>query len=104
MFKAVILLTRRAATTHEQFAQWWLVEHAPLAAQLPGVRRLCFNLVTPGDDGAPDGVSELWFDSKEDFEAAYATDIGKSVAADSMAHLASRVRMFVTEHEVVSER
>ena len=104
MFKAVILLTRRADTTHEAFAQWWLVEHAPLAAQLPGVRRLCFNLVAPGDDGAPDGVSELWFDSREDFEAAYATDIGKSVAADSMAHLASRVRMFVTEHEVVSER
>jgi uncharacterized protein (TIGR02118 family) len=60
--------------------------------------------VAPGDDGAPDGVSELWFDSKDDFEAAYATDIGKSVAADSLAHLASRVRMFVTEHEVVSER
>jgi uncharacterized protein (TIGR02118 family) len=104
VFKAVILLTRRADTTHEQFAQWWLVEHAPLAAQLPGVRRLCFNLVAPGDDGVPDGVSELWFDSKDDFDAAYATDIGKSVAADSLAHLASRVRMFVTEHEVVSER
>jgi len=104
VFKAIILLTRRADTTHEQFADWWLVEHAPLAAQLPDVRRLLFNLVAPGDDGAPDGVSELWFDSREDFEAAYATGIGKAVAADSLAHLASRVRMFVTEHEVVSER
>ena len=109
MFKAVILLTRRADLTHDQFAEWWLVEHAPLAAQLPGVRRLCFNLVDPTgdtavDDAAPDGVSELWFDSKADFEAAYATEIGKAVAADSMAHLASRVRMLVTEHEVVAER
>jgi uncharacterized protein (TIGR02118 family) len=104
VFKAVILLTRRADITHEQFAHWWLVEHAPLAAQLPGVRRLVFNLVTPGDDGAPDGVSELWFDSSGDFDAAYATDIGKAVAADSLAHLTSRIRMFVTEHEVVSER
>lgn len=104
MFKAVILLTRRADTSHEQFAHWWLVEHAPLAAQLPGVRRLVFNLVDPGVDGAPDGVSELWFDSPEVFEAAYATEIGKAVAADSSAHLASRIRMFVTEHEVVSER
>jgi hypothetical protein len=49
-------------------------------------------------------VSELWFDSKADFEAAYATEIGMAVAADSMAHLASRVRMLVTEHEVVAER
>ncbi len=109
MFKAIILLTRRADLTHEQFADWWLGAHAPLAAQLPGVRRLCFNLVDPtgdaaADDAAPDGVSELWFDSKADFEAAYATEIGMSVAADSMAHLASRVRMFVTEHEVVAER
>ena len=109
MFKAVILLTRRADLSHDQFADWWLVEHAPLAAQLPGVRRLCFNLVDPTgdtavDDAAPEGVSELWFDSKADFEAAYATEIGKAVAADSMAHLASRVRMLVTEHEVVAER
>ena len=109
MFKAVILLTRRADLTHDQFAEWWLVEHAPLAAQLPGVRRLCFNLVDPTgeaavDDAAPDGVSELWFDSKADFEAAYATEIGMAVAADSMAHLASRVRMRVTEHVVVAER
>ncbi len=109
MFKAVILLTRRADLTHDQFAEWWLVDHAPLAAQLPGVRRLCFNLVDPTgeaavDDAAPDGVSELWFDSKADFESAYATEIGMAVAADSMAHLASRVRMLVTEHEVVAER
>lgn len=104
MFKAIILLTRRADMTHEQFADWWLVEHAPRAAQLPGVRRLCFNLVEPGEEGAPDGVSELWFDSKDDFEAAYATDTGKAVAADSLAHLASRVRLLVTEHEVVSEQ
>ena len=107
MFKAIILLTRRADMTHEEFAEWWLVEHAPLAAQLPGVRRLCFNLVEPSGDAAvdaaaPDGVSELWFDSKADFEAAYATEIGTSVAADSIAHLASRVRMFATEHEVVA--
>ncbi|CAB4857403.1 unannotated protein [freshwater metagenome] len=104
MFKAVILLTRRADLTHEQFATWWLDEHAPKAAELPGVRRICFNLVDPVEDGAPDGISELWFDTQADFEAAYATEIGKAVAADSMAHLASRVRMFVTEHEVADSR
>ena len=100
MFKAIIMLTRGTEMTHDEFAQWWLVEHAPRAAELPGVRGITFNLVDT--EGAEvDGISELWFDSQADFEAAYATEIGKAVAADSMAHVSGRVRLFVTEHAVV---
>ncbi len=98
-FKAVILLSRRADMTPDEFRRWWLHEHAPLAAQLPGARRIVFNPCTPDDD--IDGVSELWFDSEDDFTAAYATDVGRQVTADSMAHLRSRVRLFTTEHVVV---
>ena len=99
MFKAIILLKRGENMSHEDFKQWWLVEHSGKAAQLPGVRKIVFNLA---DDGsAYDGVSELWFDSKADFEAAYETEIGKGVAADSMAHLSARERMFVVENEIV---
>jgi hypothetical protein len=32
-FKAIILLTRAESATHEDFAQWWLHQHAPLATQ-----------------------------------------------------------------------
>lgn len=99
MFKAIILLKRRDDMTHEEFKSWWLDKHAPKAAELPNVRRICFNLAQDG--GAFDGISELWFDSQEDFEAAYATDIGKAVAADSMAHLSARERLFVTENSIV---
>jgi uncharacterized protein (TIGR02118 family) len=98
-FKAVILLARRDDMTAEDFRRWWLDEHAPLAAQLPGVRRITFNLVDEATD--IDGVSELWFDSREGFDAAYATDLGKAVAADSMAHVRSRTRLFVGEHAIV---
>ncbi len=99
MFKAIILLKRREDMSHEEFKKWWLTEHAPLASQLPGVKKICFNLAEDG--GAYDGVSELWFDSKTDFENAYATDLGKSVAADSLAHLSSRERLFVSENWIV---
>ncbi len=102
MFKAIILLSRRDDMSPEDFADWWLVEHAPLARGLPGLRRAVFNLVQE-PAGAPDGVdgvSELWFDSQADFEAAYATELGKAVAADSMAHVRSRTRTFVTENTV----
>jgi uncharacterized protein (TIGR02118 family) len=100
MFKAVILLTRRDAMTPADFRRWWLDEHAPLARQLPGCRRLVFNVVDPdpaGGEPACDGISELWFDSREAFDAAYATPLGRRVAADSAAHVSARVRLFVDE-------
>ena len=100
-FKAIILLYRRADATHEQFVQWWLGQHQPLARQLPKLRKGVFNVVESPADGEPDGVSELWFDSQVDFEAAYASEIGQQVVADSMANVSSRVRMFVTENVIL---
>ena len=97
-YKAIILLARRDDMSHEQFVAWWLEEHAPLAKQLPGVRRIVFNDVDGSNDY--DGVTELWFDSRADLDAAYATEIGQRVAADSMAHVRSRTRLYVAEHAI----
>ena len=103
MFKAIILLSRGEDQSPEDFHKWWLDEHAPLARQLPGLKKLVFNLVAPdandGMNGIPyDGVSELWFDTRDDFDAAYATELGKRVASDSLAHVSGRLRLFVEEH------
>ena len=98
--KAIILLTRRDGDTPEDFRHWWLEEHAPLARRLPGLQKLVFNLVE--GDQPYDGVSELWFDSQEAFEAAYASEIGQQVAADSLAHVGARVRLIVDECEQLS--
>ena len=96
MFKAIILLTRAEGTSREEFRSWWLERHAPLARQLPGLRRLVFNVVE-GDETPYDGVSELWFDRREDFDVAYASEIGTQVADDSQANVSARVRLFVDE-------
>lgn len=98
MFKAMILLKRRDDMSPAQFADWWLGAHAPLARALPGLRGARFNLVEGDGSGPVDGVSELWFDSREAFDAAYATEHGKRVAADSMANVSKRERLFVAEH------
>lgn len=99
MFKAMILLTRRPDMSHEEFAQWWLNEHAPLARQLPGVREIRFNEVVEGEE--IDGIAELWFDDRASFEAAYSTDLGASVARDSLDHVASRTRLIVDENQIL---
>ena len=100
MFKAMIMLTRRSDMTHEQFVRWWLDDHAPLARQLPGVREIRFNEVIDGD--GVDGITELWFDDREAFEAAYASNIGRTVAQDSLDHVSARVRLMVNEHRIVA--
>ena len=59
MFKAMILLKRKEEYSQREFRNWWLGEHAQLAIQLPGLKKLCFN---PAEDEAAlyDGVAELW--------------------------------------------
>ena len=98
--KVVILLTRAEGASHQEFAEWWLERHAPLARQLPELRRAVFNLVDEPGTGDPDGISELWFDSREAFDAAYATEIGQQVVADSLANVSARQRMYVVERVV----
>jgi uncharacterized protein (TIGR02118 family) len=100
MFKAMIMLTRGADMSHEDFKNWWLGEHQLLAKQLPGVQKIRFNVVEQDETAPCDGIAELWFESQDAFTEAYATEIGKAVAADSMSHLASRVRMFTEEVDV----
>jgi len=98
MFKAIILLKRRDGLSHEAFGQWWLERHRPLALRLPGLRRMVVNL-SREPDALYDGASELWFDSESDFLSAYATDIGKAVAADSLSMVSRRDRIAVEEYE-----
>jgi len=45
-----------------------------------------------------DGVAELWFETERDFTEAYQTELGKAVAADSLAHVGRRDRLFVEEN------
>lgn len=97
--KVMVGLIRRDDMTREEFVHWWLEEHTPLARSLPGVERIRFNVL---DTDAPfDGIAELWFASAEAADAAYSSDIGKAVTADSLAHVKSRVRMLADEREVL---
>ena len=95
MAKMMIFLTRRETMTRAAFARWWLQQHRPLAERLPGLERHSFNLLPEG--AMFDAVVEQWFASEADAIACYDTPEGRAVAADSLAHVASRVRLAVEE-------
>ena len=95
MIKALIFLSRRNDLSPEAFRNWWLGQHRVLAEKLPGLRRHTFNFLS---DGPCDAVVEQWFDTKEALSAAYETDIGRTVTADSMAHVSNRKRIVVEEY------
>ena len=100
MFKAMILLKRKEDMSFEDLKTHWLEKHSELVRQLPGLRKAVFNFSTQNGDGDIDAVSELWFDSEQAFNDAYASDIGQQVAADSLARVSRRERLFLEEHSI----
>jgi len=97
MIKAIILLKRRDDLDYRSFRDWLLGEHAPMATQLPGIKGYQVNMAQDGD-GLYDAASELWFEDEAALAAAYGSEHGKAVAADSMAHVSKRDRLIVSEN------
>lgn len=90
MLKVMIFLSRRPELSAEEFEQHLRTTHAPLVAQLPGLRRLVVNRAQPDPGGAPlpwDAIAEDWFDSPEAMQAALASPQGQAVNADAATFL-----------------
>jgi uncharacterized protein (TIGR02118 family) len=90
MIKLVYVIVRRPEMSAEGFRTYWLNRHGPLvAAQAQALRLRKYVQSHPFDDAASeamravrgmlppvDGVTEVWWDSLDDFNAAYATTEG----------------------------
>ena len=70
MVKIVWLLKKADHLTDEQFKNWWLESHVPIARAAPGLRKYVVNFGRPDSfAGKPtfdcewDGVAEQWFES-----------------------------------------
>lgn len=105
MIKVFSLLRRREDWTREQFHRWWIDEHVPYAKILPGLRKYKVSLTqgsTTHEGMEPfDGVAELWFDSREALEAAWASEVGKKAVAHSYANISHRVVLITEEHGIL---
>jgi uncharacterized protein (TIGR02118 family) len=69
VIKLIYCFRKRRDLSEAEFDAYWRDVHGPIAARIPGLRRLVQSraLRIPGDARAPDydGVAELWFDDAE---------------------------------------
>lgn len=105
MIKRVSLVRRQEQLTREEFLAHWMGPHADIVRQLPGVRGLRFGVVQSWSpaEAAWDGVGEVWFDSIESAEAAFAAEPHRSrLVEDRRSFLGDAQSCFVEEHTVVA--
>jgi len=104
MIKRVSLVRRKPELTHEAFIAHWMGPHADIVKQLPGLRGLRFGVVqrwTP-EAAAWDGIGELWFDSIEAADKAFAAEPHASrLKADRLKFIGEAQAAFVEEHTAV---
>lgn len=106
MIKVVEFVVRDDELTHEEFAEYWLDEHSPIAAELPGLKRYVTSLPTDPDRADYDGVLELYFEDMDAYAAAFESDAGERTLADadSFLEVGAGPRMIVEETVQVDDR
>ena len=84
MLKFMVVLYRRPDLTPEQFRRHLEEVHAPLAKCLPGLKAYKQDHVMPDPKRNPgwDAIVELYFESWEAMEAAWASPEGAASDAD----------------------
>jgi len=106
MLKAISLVKRNPAMSRIEFAAFWLDSFAPVAALLPKLLGYTVN-VTSDESSAQewDGFAELWFESRHDFEAAFA-EPKINIDLDRLRHeFVSHYEMYlVSEESIVDVR
>lgn len=123
MIKLVYVIVRREGLSAEDFRAYWLTRHGPLvAAQAEALKLRKYVQSHPFDDpaseamravrgmrGPADGVTEVWWDSLDDFLAAYGTpegaEAGRILAEDEATFIDfERSGVFLTEEHEIFDR
>jgi uncharacterized protein (TIGR02118 family) len=89
----------------EEFTNYWLTKHAPMAKQAlgPALKKYVINIVmsTDGEEPGYQGTAELWFDNLANLQSAMSSPAGKQGLAD-VANFARKITsMIVEEHTIV---
>ncbi|WP_224269116.1 EthD family reductase [Haloprofundus salinisoli] len=83
MIKLVELLVRRDGMSHEEFVDYWLNEHSPIAREMPGLQKYVTSVPKDPERTEYDGVLELYFEDSEAMAAAFDSEAGERTLADA---------------------
>ena len=106
MIKLIALLKRKPDISVDEFNRRWVEEHTKISRNLPGLKGYRINLALPKQpkedliNGEPiyDGTAELWWESIEEMEAGFASEIGKKAGADADPFADVRIHIYTEEH------
>lgn len=100
MFKVVGLIKRPEGMDFGAFKTWWLNEHAPKVKAWPGLVQYRINLCTTPDQDF-DGMAEVWFATREEMDAVFATPEGQRARVSASSGAASLSILLTEEHLIV---
>ena len=109
MIKTIALAHRKTGLTREEYNQYWLEQHGPLAARLiPGLRRYVQNhfISVPGMEFEGDGIVEMWYDDVDAYQKSMEyIRSSKELAADGakFAEMRRGNLWIVEEHIIMDE-
>jgi len=88
--------------SHEEFAEYWLRIHAPKAKKLPGLRKYTINVLSSeGEEGAYDGLAELWFDDMDAWKRALESPEGREAGKDGDNFVGKMLLLYAEEHKII---
>lgn len=105
MFHVVFLVRKATGMSMDEFRRYWIDDHTPLTASVPGVRAYRCYTATEAPDGDPavEGVAILSFDDEGAYRAAiegpeFAAAIGD---APNFQDVDATTAIFADEHVIV---
>jgi len=110
MIKAVSLLVRRPGLSHEAFRKHWFDVHAPMSANIPGLRGYVLSEIVEeqirpdipslGITTPIDGIAETWVDSLEARAAMAQAPETMRWYADGASFIGA-IKTYLTEEKIV---
>ncbi|WP_435063016.1 EthD family reductase [Halobaculum sp. EA56] len=100
MTKLAITLDRDDEWTFEEFREYYLEEHAPLAADLPGLERYTVSFPEDPESATYDALAELYFPDEGTMAESFGSELGEEVTADAatFADMDAAERVVLDEH------
>ncbi|MBL8156897.1 MAG: EthD family reductase [Anaerolineae bacterium] len=105
MIKLIAFLKRKPGMTMEQFKVRWVDEHTRISSKLPGLLGYYININVPNQpsnlEPNYDGTAELWWNSVEEMEASFASEIGAAAGKDADEFCEMRFHLYTTEYTII---